>query len=662
MSKDLGKSTSYAYYVAEGGTKTPQEYGEMLVNIDTVATRAEDAADSAAESATGALNSKNAAQTAATTATNKATEATTAATTATNKAAEAQADADAAALDASQALSAASTATTKATEATTAAATATSAKTDAVAANTAAQSAKTAAQTAQTGAETAAASVSASAAQIATNTDDIAQLKSELTDNNLLEWAYVDYGGDYIDHSYITLNGAIGSTVNMTPVSNNGYEHKVIPVKAGDKFIVQGTCGNAPRLWGLTDSDYKLLDRSTYTSDNHTESITVSADGYLISNTYNGVNTPRSVKKYMASSPVADEVGGKIDAGYDDYSYLLGDNNWGYIASADVGQSIDYTPIYNGNTFWRIFDVSEGDKFLITGNGGIAYRVYTIVDEDDVVVSRGGVNENLIDFVLTIPCDGKFIFCSYYKTASVKKLSKTSTEVADYTIKKAEYYRANKGLDVLSAFNNVTCCGDSLTASVVYTKDNGDGTHQTRSAYKKYPMILGHKIGAEAESIATGGYSASDWWSAYSDRLTTKDNQLIIIYLGTNGGLTDTIDTDASGDDYSTYANTDTGCYCKMVAKSLSVGARVLLVKIHQGGGSGYSYGTNAVIDKVAEKFNVAVVDVPFLYDDIYHAFPDGSGSNNLHYNDFGYAVFAERLINAVSGLPYEMLVRLLPI
>ena len=186
MSKDLGKSTSYAYYVAEGGTKTPQEYGEMLVNIDTVATRAEDAADSAAESATGALNSQNAAQTAATTATNKATEATTAATTATTKAGEASTSASTATSAKDTAVSASQTATSKATEATTAAATATSAKTDAVAANTAAQSAKTAAQTAQTGAETAAASVEASAEQIATNTEDISQLKSEFIADGLL--------------------------------------------------------------------------------------------------------------------------------------------------------------------------------------------------------------------------------------------------------------------------------------------------------------------------------------------------------------------------------------------------------------------------------------------------------------------------------------------
>ena len=78
-----------------------------------------------------------------------------------------------------------------------------------------------------------------------------------------------------------------------------------------------------------------------------------------------------------------------------------------------------------------------------------------------------------------------------------------------------------------------------------------------------------------------------------------------------------------------------------------------MLVKIHQGGGDGHSYGTNNVIEKVAEKFHVAVVDVPFLYDDIYHVFPDGSGSNNLHYNDFGYAVFAERLgcsLNTLSA------------
>lgn len=187
MSKDLGKSTSYAYYVAEGGTKTPQEYGEMLVNIDTVATRAEDAADSAAESATGALNSQNAAQTAATTATNKASEATTAAQTATTKAGEASqsasqasASAQTASTKASEASQSASTASAKATEATTAAGTATTAKNDAVAAKTAAETAQGKAEDAQEAAEDAAESVSASVAQIATNTADISDIKEGL--------------------------------------------------------------------------------------------------------------------------------------------------------------------------------------------------------------------------------------------------------------------------------------------------------------------------------------------------------------------------------------------------------------------------------------------------------------------------------------------------
>ena len=233
MSKDLGKSTSYAYYVAEGGTKTPQEYGEMLVNIDTVATRAEDAADAAAESATGALNSKNAAQTAATTATNKATEATTAATTATTKAGEASTSASTATSAKDTAVSASQTATTKATEATTAAATATSAKTDAVAANTAAQSAKTAAQTAQKGAETAAASVQSSAAQIATNTEDIESLKSELT-----EIVYVPTmkNGSFTNPSNatgiafgesFTINEALGAWITIN-----------IPLSDGQKFHI----------------------------------------------------------------------------------------------------------------------------------------------------------------------------------------------------------------------------------------------------------------------------------------------------------------------------------------------------------------------------------------------------------------------------------------
>ena len=221
---DLGNATSYSYYVSEGGTKSPEEFGEMLVNIDTVATRAETSASNAAESEENADQSKTAAQAAAGIATTKAAEASQSATAAANAASAAQADADAAAIDASQAMSAASTATSKATEAASSASTATTAKNDAVTAKAAAQAAQTAAETAEDNAETSAtaaaasaASVAGSAAQITQNTTDISQLKSDLSELYTVDKFTKPSGGGQVYEYGISA----GTTYWFTNLTNN---------------------------------------------------------------------------------------------------------------------------------------------------------------------------------------------------------------------------------------------------------------------------------------------------------------------------------------------------------------------------------------------------------------------------------------------------------
>lgn len=209
--------------------------------------------------------------------------------------------------------------------------------------------------------------------------------------------------------------------------------------------------------------------------------------------------------------------------------------------------------------------------------------------------------------------------------------------------------------DLLCAFDNITCIGDSLTAGVVYTAAGNNW----RYAYNPYPKILQRKTGAACTSLASGGYSASDWWLIFENSIEAKANQLTIVYLGTNDGLTDTMDTDMIGDDYTQWANTDTACYGKIIAKSISVGSRVLLVKIYDSNADVDT--TNSVIDKMAARFNVAVVDNEYLDDLKYHSYPDGSGRNTLHYNDFGYAVFAEQLMHNVGLLGDSMAKRLIP-
>lgn len=209
--------------------------------------------------------------------------------------------------------------------------------------------------------------------------------------------------------------------------------------------------------------------------------------------------------------------------------------------------------------------------------------------------------------------------------------------------------------DVLSAFKNITCIGDSLTESLVYT-----GASTFRQAYKPYPTILGAKTGVTMASLARGGYTALQAWNAFNGDIVNKDGQLFIIFLGTNDGLTDTLATDApTSIPYQNWAATNTGSYAKLIAKAQDVGGRVLLLKCFAS--SGDKATTNNVIDQCAARFNCAVLDEIYLRDAKYHYYPDLSGQNGAHYNDLGYSAFVDVLMESVGKLDTDQMKLLIP-
>lgn len=211
------------------------------------------------------------------------------------------------------------------------------------------------------------------------------------------------------------------------------------------------------------------------------------------------------------------------------------------------------------------------------------------------------------------------------------------------------------GLNPLYAFTNITCIGDSLTHGVVTTDSHGG----YRIAKHPYPMVLQRIVGATVEEIAHGGYGATDWWNEYADKITSKTNQLAIVFLGTNDGLTDTVSTDCAGDDYTSYANTNTGNYGKIVAKLKSVGAKIILVQCFTG--DGVLANTNKAIKDFADKFGCGLIATKRLLNPAYHYYPDLSGSDSLHFNDLGYSAFAELIMQQISFMDSDYMKHIIP-
>ena len=294
------------------------------------------------------------------------------------------------------------------------------------------------------------------------------------------------------------------------------------------------------------------------------------------------------------------------------------------------------------------------------------------------IVANGAALERLQDK----PTDGQF---SVFTFGAVEGSSTTRMQVA-FCADGAIYYRrgwpslgnwiklktdtdirnlasevvvpAYKNINLLAVFNDIRFVGDSLTESVVYTSEL-----TFRNAFVGYPMSVKKITGTEQIGIyAHGGDTAITNWTREKDNYDVDGTcPLAIIFLGTNGGLTDTIDTDAPVNaDPSTWADTNTGCYCKIVDKFISLGAKILLLKPFGGGGSSLET-TKLVVEKIAARFGCSVMQAPRDGSDKYHCYPDLSGTNWLHFNDLGYSWFASALISDLTNLDNDNLKHIVP-
>ena len=326
--------------------------------------------------------------------------------------------------------------------------------------------------------------------------------------------------------------------------------------------------------------------------------------------------------------------------------------------------------------------LSEGDILIYKGYAGPSIAaiskyengVYTALQ-----VGKTGQNEEG-EYVLRIPEDMQVVLSGYgskFNNSSAEVLTgyegrlKKITE--SFIISEIDS-RVGKKIDFnpISAFNNIVAIGDSLTYGQVYTSAN-----TSRRAYRPWPEVVKGRFGLqECQIWARSGWHPTEAWENYSPiSLPESGKTLAFVYLGTNGSVVDeyleTEAPEAAVDTYETsWADTNTGCYCKIVQGLINAGASVILV-LPRGGGAGgvcpegWSLeDTRRSVIAIADRFGVGYIDARKCHttENVYHAWPSGEGSNTLHYNDWGYQYFAEKLIEQVAVLPENLLNRIKPI
>ena len=343
----------------------------------------------------------------------------------------------------------------------------------------------------------------------------------------------------------------------------------------------------------------------------------------------------------------------KIDGGYiNAVSGKVGSNesyfytNPYFIKSGDSVTVTSRDP--SGKNVARISECTEDGNFIRTlFEGTTTETTVTYRAETDCYIRFSGYIAN--SFAIT---KKEFIVSEVLKSVVDNKSRNIAEEVADAKINGITKY------NYLSyAMWKVLCIGDSLTSGAYYDEAWGEIATPGKSIDQNYPRLLGRMLGTEVTNGGFSGYSASNY---YTEKLNTFDLSTFdtfIIWLGTNNGLTDTLDVDVEPyTDHNDYATTETGYYCKIIEaiKAANPSCLIVLTKIFASKGN--VAVTNTVIDKIAAKYGLLVVD----NSDISHtARPDlHCNISNPHFGKAGNLFIANRYIEQIGNYLNDDLLR----
>ena len=193
--------------------------------------------------------------------------------------------------------------------------------------------------------------------------------------------------------------------------------------------------------------------------------------------------------------------------------------------------------------------------------------------------------------------------------------------------------------------NKAVFIGDSLTYGQCYTASNSSYRN-----YYNYPYFLKKLMQIDSiTELAKSGATSSTWWTQFGDQITDT-NTIYFVWLGTNDNFTDTIDSDCIGDDYTQYANTETGNMGKILQKINSLsGNKIILMNVMHN--STNVTQTNQMIAKFAQRFDVALLvdlDASDGRNLKYHKAYNG-WVNSVHFNDKGNSYIANYINEALN-------------
>lgn len=196
-------------------------------------------------------------------------------------------------------------------------------------------------------------------------------------------------------------------------------------------------------------------------------------------------------------------------------------------------------------------------------------------------------------------------------------------------------------------FANIICMGDSLTRGE-------SGGSQSVQLATNYPFYFEKLTQADVTNQSQGGITAQGFWNTFASTYDYAPFDCAVIFLGTNGGLTDTVETDCDVD-YTQNADTNTGCYGKIIGriKATAPNCKIFCVA----GVNDYirrATTMNPAVRALAEFYNVGLIDV----ENCIMSDSGGGGTaerylyrpiDGIHYNRLGYMTLANMIYDSMS-------------
>ena len=454
--------------------------------------------------------------------------------------------------------------------------------------------------------------------------------------------------------SFIGKTGGIGTLAN-------GFISEGIKLRKGDtiSFTAKGYLDNVALLSSYLRPDYYIPILVSQATQVYNVSYTVTYDGLYFLSSVGGDAAPSNIKIYRKNliEPTDDTKLSYIK------NLISDENTENVIDGYYIGYNSGSTGPHNNLKCTDFIEIKPFNKLELasktneiyqnTDSSGLAFY-----DENKQYISGVQYTSGKALYDLTPPTGAKYIrltlsplmynvgYSLYYSDLNYT----LDTILNEIDVESSQIDRT------IGITSKAFFVGDSLTWGAYYTS-NGNSYQN----YYNYPYFLNKMMQFDSMTeIARGGATATSWWNSFGDLITQTDT-VYFVWLGTNSTFTDTIDTDCVGDDYTQYANTETGNMGKILQKIKSLdNNRIVLLNCFTSGN--HLAQTNEMLAKFATRFGVDVLIDFSGYDmrnTIYHTAYNGF-VNSVHFNDKGNNYVANIVKNQLNAWlathPFEMI------